>query len=96
MLAVVLCALLLASCGGPELIGIVPRYIGEDITTTDYEFKHEDFKVLANYADGTNVEITDFDFEVTDLSEGYYTIYFTYETAENECYVKVNVNVYPE
>jgi len=91
-LSLLICVLLLASCGGPKLIGIIPRYVGEEVTDTQHEFKAEDFTVLANYDDGTNVEVDGFEFEVTDLSEGYYTIYFNYKGVENECYVRVNID----
>ena len=48
------------SCGVPKLIGIVPAYMGPDVTDTNHEFSSEDFYVIASYDDGTDKTITDF------------------------------------
>ena len=88
---------MLASCGGPKLIGLIPVYNGETPTTTTHEFKAEDFLVIATYDDGTDKELAagEFKFEVTDMEDGIYVINITYKGMENECYVPMDLSIYP-
>ena len=101
-IAVLLCAVLiltltLAACdkGGKNVIGIIPAYMGGDITVTDYEFTKDDFFVLANYEDGTDASVTDYTIASVKLDQGYYVIRIEYEGVGNNCYVKCRVPVYP-
>lgn len=88
---------MLASCGGPELIGLIPVYNGPEVTSTTHEFKSEDFIVIASYADGTDRELDAKEFEVVvkDMDQGYYILDILYEGMENECYVEMNLPIYP-
>ena len=54
----------LASCGGPELLGIIPAYKGSAVTSTTHEFKNEDFLVIASYDDGTDRTLSPEEYEV--------------------------------
>lgn len=82
---------------GAELIGIIPVYTGETITTTTHEFKNEEFAVIASYSDGTDKELEADDFEVTvdGMDAGYYILTVTYEDQENECFVPMELSIYP-
>lgn len=88
---------MLASCGGPELIGLIPVYRGPDVTSTTHEFNNEDFLVIASYADGTDKELDAKDFEVVveGMDAGYYILNIIYDGMENECYVEMNLPIYP-
>ena len=55
---------MLASCGGPEILGVIPVYNGPTPTSTTYEFNKEDFLVIVSYADGTDKELEADEFEV--------------------------------
>lgn len=94
-IAAALCLLTLASCGGPELLSIMPVYVGGTVDSTHYEFTKDDFYVLANYDDGVDKEITDYEFEVKGMEEGYYVIYFEFKGVDNEAYVPIEVDIYP-
>ncbi len=98
-LRIILCAilslLLLASCGGPKLLSIIPAYAGSGVTSTHHEFTKGDFYVLATYADGTDKQVTDFEFEVQGMDAGYYIIEITYEDMDNMCYVPIEMDFYP-
>ncbi|MGN1345430.1 MAG: hypothetical protein ACI4V1_01485 [Eubacteriales bacterium] len=88
----------LASCDdGPELLGIVPVYNGPEVTSTTHEFKNEDFMVIATYADGTDVTLEPDDFEVVveGMESGYYILNILYEGEENECFVPMELSIYP-
>ena len=87
----------LASCGGPELLGIVPVYNGPAVTTTTHEFNNEDFLVIASYADGTDVtlEADEFEVIVDGRNAGYYILTVKYKDQENECFVPMELDVYP-
>ena len=94
------CAVLLAmlaSCGGPEILGLIPVYNGANPTTTTHEFKNEDFLVIVSYADGTDKELEPDEFEVIveGMEEGYYILNIVYEDQENECYVPMDLAIYP-
>ena len=39
---------MLASCSGPEILGLIPVYNGPTPTTTTYEFNNEDFLVIVS------------------------------------------------
>ena len=103
VLALLCLALTVVSCGDKtddendpnKPIGIMPTYIGESVTSTYHEFAKEDFNVLVAYADGTDETVTDYDFEVLEMSNGYFIIEFTYRGVSNKCYVPCNVAVYP-
>ena len=88
---------MLASCGGPEVLGIIPVYNGANPTTTTHEFNNEDFLVIASYADGTDKELEadEFEVEVLGMEEGYYILNIVYEDQENECYVPMELAIYP-
>lgn len=88
---------MLASCGGPELIGLIPVYNGPEVTSTTHEFNNEDFLVIASYADGTDKELDADDFEVVveGMDAGYYILNVIYDGMENECYVEMNLPIYP-
>ena len=88
---------MLASCGGPELIGVIPVYNGPEVTSTTHEFNNEDFIVIASYADGTDKELDAKDFEVVveGMDAGYYILNILYDGMENECYVEMNLPIYP-
>lgn len=88
-------AMTCVSCGGPKLIGIVPAYTGADVTDTNHEFSNEDFFVIASYDDGTDETVTDFEFSVEGMNDGYYIILITYKDVENECFVPLNLAIYP-
>ena len=96
---IIVCAfialLMLSSCGGPELISIIPAYKGEPVTSTDHEFTKEDFYVLGTYTDGNDKQITYFEFTVEKMSDGYYWIFITYEDQDNYCFVPINMDFYP-
>lgn len=84
------------SCGGgDDAIGLVPSYRGPVVTTTDYEFTKDDFLVIASYDDGRDVFVSDYEFEVVGLREGYFIIEFTRGELSNPLYVKCEVPVYP-
>jgi len=86
---------MLSSCGGPELISIIPAYKGEAVTSTTHEFTKEDFYVYATYTDGNDKQITDFEFEVEKMTDGYYWILITYEDQDNYCFVPIDMDFYP-
>ena len=88
---------MLASCGGPELLGIIPVYNGPEVTSTTHEFNNEDFLVIASYADGTDKELEADEFKVTvdAMEAGYYILTIAYKDVENECYVPMNLAIYP-
>lgn len=88
---------MLVSCGGAELIGIVPVYNGPTVTSTKYEFKNEDFIVIASYADGTDKELDADEFEVIveGMEAGYYILSIKYKDQENECFVPMELSIYP-
>lgn len=87
----------LTSCGGPELLGILPVYNGPAVTSTAHEFKNEDFMVIASYDDGTDKTLDPKDFKVVveGMEEGYYILNILYDGEENECFVKMDLPVYP-
>ena len=87
----------LVSCGGPELLGIIPVYNGPEVTSTEHKFNNEDFLVIASYADGTDKELEAKDFKVTvdGMEAGYYILTITYDGMENECFVPMNLAIYP-
>lgn len=87
--------LALVSCGGPELLSIMPAYKGEPVTSTYHEFTKDDFYVIASYDNGEDKVITDFEFEVQGMENGYYVINITYEDMDNPVYVPINVQIYP-
>ncbi len=87
--------LVLASCGGPRLVSVIPVYVGAPVTDTFHEFKKEEFYVLASYEDGTDEQVTDFEFEVEGMDRGYYIIRISYMGQENPCYVSINACIYP-
>jgi hypothetical protein len=88
---------MLASCGGPEILGVIPVYNGPTPTSTTYEFNKEDFLVIVSYADGTDKELEADEFEVVveGMEEGYYILNIVYEDQENECYVPMDLAIYP-
>ena len=97
-LAGLLLAASLVSCDdGPEMIGLIPAYNGETPTTTTFEFKNEDFYVIASYSDGTDKTLAadEFKVEVVGMEEGYYILNITYDGMENECYVPMELAIYP-
>ena len=87
----------LSSCGGDKKtpIGLVVVYNGPDVTVTDKEFSANEFLVLASYEDGTDEYVTDFEFEKTGLTQGYYIFTFTCRGYETEAYVRCQVPIYP-
>lgn len=87
--------LVLISCGGPELLSIIPAYKGEAVTSTHHTFTNDDFYVIASYADGTDEVVSDFEFEVEGMEKGYYVINITYKDMENPVFVPINVQIYP-
>ena len=91
-----LCAfcLCLTSCK-KKPIGLIVVYMGPDVTVTDKEFSADEFLVMANYDDGTDEYVRDFEFEKTGLQEGYYVLKFSCRGFETEAYVKCNVPVFP-
>ena len=88
---------ILASCGGPEILGVIPVYNGPTPTSTTYEFNKEDFLVIVSYADGTDKELEADEFEVVveGMEEGYYVLNIVYEDQENECFVPMDLAIYP-
>lgn len=89
---------MLASCeSGPELLGIIPVYNGPTVTSTTHEFNNEDFLVIASYADGTDKELEADEFEVIveGMEAGYYILNIVYEDQENECFVPMELSIYP-
>ena len=88
---------MLASCGGPEVLGIIPAYTGPEVTSTTHEFKNEDFVVIASFGDGTDRELEDNEFEVIveGMEAGYYILTVKYGDYENECFVPMNLDIYP-
>jgi len=88
---------MLVSCGGPELLGIIPVYNGPEVTSTTHQFNNEDFLVIASFDDGTDRELKADEFEVTvdGMKEGYCIVVITYQGEENECYVPMNLAIYP-
>jgi len=88
---------MLASCGGPEILGIMPVYTGAEVTSTTHEFKNEDFLVIASYADGTDKELAaeEFDVVVEGMEAGYYILTIKYGKYENECFVPMTLDIYP-
>lgn len=94
-IAALMCVVTLASCGGPELLSIMPVYVGGTVDSTYYEFSKDDFYVLANYDNGVDEVITDYEFEVKGMENGYYVISFVYKDVDNETYVPIEVDIYP-
>lgn len=88
---------LLASCKKDKRvpIGMLVNYIGEPVVSTDYQFSREEFTVQANFEDGSSEVLTDFDFEVESLEQGYYTLIFSYNGYETSVYIKCEVPIYP-
>lgn len=99
MAAAILVSGVMVSCedDGAELIGIIPVYNGATVTSTTHEFKNEDFVVIASYSDGTDKELESDDFEVVidGMEEGYYILTVIYEDQENECFVPMELAIYP-
>ena len=88
---------LLTSCGGPKLIGIIPAFNGPAIYDTTHEFTKDEFFIYASYDDGTDrrLENDEFEFEVQGLKDGYYLIEITSGDETQMCYVECEVPVYP-
>ncbi len=88
---------MLVSCGGPEVLGLIPVYNGPAVTSTNHEFKNEDFMVIASYADGTDKELNADEFEIVveGMEEGYYILKILYDGQENECFVPMELAIYP-
>lgn len=95
LLAAVMLLCFVSCDDGREVWGILPSYTGLPVTTTDREFTKEDFMVMANYADGTDEFIDDYEFEVVGFEEGYYVIQFTYKDVSNPLYIKCEIPIYP-
>ena len=98
LLVLALSVFALASCGKDDEevpIGLVVTYTGPDVTTTDHVFSHDDFSVIASFADGHDEYPDDFEFEQTGLEAGYYILNFTCRGAETEVYVRCHVPVFP-
>jgi len=96
LLIITLSAIVLTGCTGEkkELLMLQPSYVGETVTDTDHTFKKEDFKLLAIYTQNETEEITDFTFEVKGMKNGLYTVLIKWNDLEEECYVKIETNVY--
>jgi len=94
VLVLVTLTLCWTSCGGEEVLGILPSYTGLPVTTTDYEFTKEDFYVLANYANRDEA-IEDYEFHVDSMKDGYFILHFSYKGVTNLLYVKCEVPIYP-
>jgi len=98
ILCVILTALMLlplVACGKKaEVIAIQAKYIGGTITEVDYEFSKGDFDVYAVYSDDSTKTITDYEFEIEKMSEGYFHVKFTYGGEENYCYVKCDYDIF--
>ena len=86
--------LTLVSCGRTEVVAIQATYIGESITEVDHEFSKEDFDVYAVYSDDSTKTITDYEFELEKMIEGYFHVKFTYEGEENYCYIPCEYDIY--
>ena len=90
-----LLAALLVSCGGPDVISLVPVYKGAEVTDTHHEFSNDDFDIYLTYEDGSQVISNDFTLNVKGMKGGYYIIEVTAEGFTEEAYVPINVSVYP-
>lgn len=77
------------------LIAIQPEYVGEPVTDTQHEFKKSDFKLIGVFENNVSAHVTDFEFEVREMSNGYYIIDFYYGGQENELYVPCTMNFFP-
>lgn len=80
-LVILTLALALVSCG-KEIIGVIPKYVGEPIVEFDenHEFKKEDFSVMVIYKLEQGQETTDdFTIEVVEYNEYYYTVAITHK-----------------
>ncbi len=95
IISAILVVLALSSCGGPELLSIMPVYIGDTVTSTHHEFSKEDFYVLALYDDSRDVQVTDFEFEVEGMDAGYYIVNIIYKDKDNSVYVPIETKIYP-
>jgi len=95
ILLAVLCLVMLASCGGPELLSIYPVYVGEPVTSTHHTFSREDFMVIAAYTGGIDETVDDFEFEVRGMDAGYYVIDITYEGLDNPVFVPIEAKIFP-
>lgn len=82
--------MLLTSCG-PKMLGYIPFYIGGEVSDADHEFTKEEFRVLVNYDDGTDVEITDYKIVGTTVEDGYFIIEFEYKNRREICFVPVTI-----
>ena len=76
------------------LIAIQPEYVGEEVTSTDHEFKKEDFKLTAVFTENHSEEVEDFAWEIKGMAQGVYLIDFYYYNADNELYVPVNMEFF--
>ena len=92
---IVLIALSVVSCGGPKALGMYPVYIGEEVTSTNHEFSHEDFYVIVAFDDGTDKEVRDFEFGEIFREAGYYVVTIEYQDVTYPVYVPIHVAVYP-
>lgn len=99
LLAVICLALTAVSCKKDTkqdgLLGLVATYVGEPVKDTRHEFSKDDFQVIAAYEDGSNKTLTDYDFKIDRLQDGYYLLSFTYGDKTNYCFVPCEVSVYP-
>lgn len=95
ILALLLAVSALTSCGDPKLLSIIPAYMGGTVTSTRHEFTKDDFYVLATYDDGTDKQVTDFEFEVVGMEDGYYEINISYEDMDNPVFVPIELKIYP-
>ncbi len=77
------------------LLAIQPEYAGEPVTDTQHEFKKSDFKVIGVFENNVSTYVTDFEFEIREMANGYYIIDFYYGGQENELYVPCEMNFFP-
>lgn len=77
------------------LLAIQPEYVGETVTDTQHKFKKSDFKVIGVFENNVSAYVTDYEFEVREMSNGYYIIEFYYGGQENELYVPCEMNFFP-
>ncbi|MGN1410813.1 MAG: hypothetical protein ACI4XJ_11650 [Eubacteriales bacterium] len=86
---------LLTSCGGPEVVSLVPVYKGAEVTDTNHEFTTDDFDIYLTYEDGSQSIADDYTLEIKGMKAGYYILEITADDFTEEAYVPINVPVYP-
>ena len=92
---IVLIALSVVSCGGPKALGMYPVYIGEEVTSTNHEFSHDDFHVIVAFDDGSDRDVHDFEIGEIVRDAGYYVVTIEYQEVSYPVYIPIHVAVYP-